>query len=449
MALKKLSPVAQQARDFYLQQADSFVQNDSVESLEAVRIAARDMFAEQAFPNQKDEAWQYTRLTQFVQNQFDSMQAAEVSRIDLRSYMPGFPVLKLVFVDGWFSESLSDDLSVLPKGVSLEPMTDTLSDQAGVEHVFAEQEKVLQEPMASMNTMLMTDGFYLQVAANACMETPLFVLHLQTRAGHISSLRNKIQVGENAEMTLVERYASLFDEGSACTNLVTEINLEKYARVKQVILQQQYHDAYYFNNQFICQADHSDFQTLYASNGSLTSRHQNHLEMNGEHIVNHQNSACIAKGKQTVDSRTYTEHNQVSGESRQLHKYVLDDEATGVFDGMIRVDQKAQKTDGQMDNKNLVLSDKAKMDTKPKLEIYADDVVCSHGSATGQIDMDQVFYLQARGIAKEQALQLITKAFLLEPVEEIANKAIRNWLSKELSQALQATHISEAHIPNA
>lgn len=446
MAVRKLSPVAQATRDFYFAQADALIAKESEAALKAVRQAAKEVFAEQAFPTQKDENWQYTRLTQFVQNQFDSLQSAQVAKVDVHQYMPDFPVVKLVFVDGWFSETLSDDLSVLPAGVNLEPMTDTLQDQAGVAHVFANQEAILQEPMAAMNSMLMTDGFYLQIDANKALETPFLVLHLQTQANHMSALRNKIVVGENAEATILERYVSLVGEDSACTNVVTEIELAKHARVKQVILQQQFHDAYYFNNQFIVQAESSDFQTLYASSGSLISRHQNHLQMNGEHIENSQNSACVAKGKQTVDSRSFTEHNDESGVSRQLHKYVLDDQSIGVFDGMIRVDRKAQKTDGQMDNKNLVLSNQAKMNTKPQLEIYADDVACSHGSATGQIDNKQVFYLQARGISRADAVQMITKAFLLEPVEEISNDAIRHWVAAEMTTALNATHIAQAHI---
>ena len=123
-----------------------------------------------------------------------------------------------------------------------------------------------------------------------------------------------------------------------------------------------------------------------------------------------------------------------------MHKYVLTDTATGVFNGMIRVDQKAQKTDGQMDNKNLILSNDAKMDTKPQLEIYADDVKCSHGSATGQIDANQIFYLQARGINREDAIKMITHAFLLEPTESISKDEIRTWVNNLLSAGLAKLH---------
>lgn len=438
---KKLSPVAQQARDFYLQQAQA---KSTAENgfLKQVRENAQAKFAAEAFPTAKDEDWKYTKLTGFIQHHFTTAGTSEAVADKMQSYMPGFPVIKLVFVDGWFSESLSDDLSELPKGISLESFSDTLSMNSELDQVFAGEDRVLSEPFGCINSMLMNDGFSLQLAANTTLELPLFILHLQTKAEHLSAVRNRIDVGQNAEVTLVERYVSLHSQGAGCNNIVTEIGVAKHARVKQIILQQQNGESYYFNNQFITQAQESHFNTFFASTGCIVTRHQNHLYMDGERIENSQNSACIASGKQTVDSRTYSEHNQEWGFSRQLHKYVLDDDAVGVFDGMIRVDQQAQKTDGQMDNKNLLLSDKAKMDAKPKLEIYADDVQCSHGSATGQIDENQIFYLQARGIDKANAMRMITKAFLLEPAEEIADEQIRHWVMGELETALEKTHLA-------
>jgi len=248
-------------------------------------------------------------------------------------------------------------------------------------------------------------------------------------------------VKENAELTLVEQFVSLIDNTEnaafeACTNVVTVMNLEASARVRQVVLQQQSDFAYYFHNQFIFQSDLSDFNTFYGGLGSQLSRHQNHLFMNGERIENTQNSACLAHKKQVVDSRTNTQHKQVWGASRQLHKYVLADAAVGVFDGMIGVDRQAQKTDGQMDNKNLLLSSAAKMNSKPQLEIYADDVKCSHGCATGQINQEQIFYLQARGISRTKAIEMITKAFLMEPVEMINRADVQQWVAQAFSDAL-------------
>lgn len=435
---RKISPVAQKAVDHYLAQSVALNANCDNEALVATRQHAQNILKVHAFPTQRDEDWQYTRLTGFVQNQFEMKQASPISEKQVRQFMPSFPVIMAVFVDGWFNESLSDNLQGLQDGVIFEPFSDIEMVSTENNPLFMKQADINKEPFGVLNSALLSDGFYLQVAANTYLDMPLFILHVQTADNHLSNVRNKIEVGENAELTLVERYVSLVPESdnSACSNIVTEMHIAKHARVKQVVMQEQDDSAYYFNNQFIYQAEASNFNTFYGAMGCQTSRHQNHLWMNGEHIESQQNSACLAKDNQTVDSRTDTQHNDVWGSSQQLHKYVLTDTATGVFNGMIRVDRKAQKTDGQMDNKNLLLSKTAKMDTKPQLEIYADDVKCSHGSASGQIDENQIFYLQARGIRREDAINMITHAFLLEPAETISNPKIQHWVTERLSQAL-------------
>lgn len=442
---RKISPVAQKAVEHYIAQSELLNANCQSATFQKIRKQAQEQIALQGFPTQRDEAWQYTRLTSFVQNNFTIQPAVHVSSEQVRQFMPGFAVTMVVFVDGWFSEELSDDLEALPKGVIYESFRDieTISGNSNV--LFDGENQITKEPFGLMNSLLLADGFYLQLAANACMEMPLFVLHIQTRENQMSNVRNRIELAENAELTLVERYVSLVElssdvKQSACTNVVTEIEMAKSARCKQIVMQEQDERAFYFNNQFIYQADNSNFHSFYGGLGSQLSRHQNHVWMNGEHIENQQNSACLAKDNQVVDSRTNTRHNDVWGISQQLHKYVLADHSTGVFDGMIRVDQKAQKTDGQMDNKNLLLSDFAKMDTKPKLEIYADDVKCSHGSASGQIDKNQIFYLQARGIRRADAIKMITHAFLLEPAEDIKNAKVRNWVTDRLSAGLVRIH---------
>jgi len=442
MTPKKISPVVQKAVDHFSAVAKELNSQSRNEALTAIREKALQQFQQQAFPTQRDEDWQYTRLTGFVQNHFAMQTAGEVSSEQVHALLPDFPVTKVVFVDGWFSESLSDDLSSLPKTMTFETFADVTDESGSVAALFAIEDEVAKEPFGLLNSSFASDGFYLQLNANAHLDVPLYVLHIQTKAMQMSHTRNRIELAENAELTLIERYVSLDSEQAkpAFTNVVTQIDVAKHARMRQVVMQEQHDNAFYFNNQYIFQEDNSSFNTFFGSMGSLISRHQNHVWMNGEHIESEQNSACLAKLKQTVDSRTDTKHNDVWGVSQQLHKYVLADSATGVFNGMIRVDQKAQKTDGQMDNKNLLLSDSAKMDTKPQLEIYADDVKCSHGSATGQIDANQIFYLQARGIKRSDAIKMITHAFLLEPAENISNDAVRSWVTSQLSSGLEAIH---------
>lgn len=437
--VKKFSPVVKSAMEHYAQLADDINKVTENSGLVALRETAKQQFLQQGFPSRRDEDWGYTKLNDFIQKPFRLEAGTHVTHKDIEAYLPDYPAVRIVMVDGWFSESLSDDLSDLPKGLSIESICDVLEAPDLLGKLTHQQKQIEDEPFGVLNTMLLNDGYYLQVSRNVSVEMPIFVLHVQAQNQQVSNLRNRVVLEENAELSLVESFVSLnaaLTQFSGFTNVVTEIQVGQAARFKQVLLQSLAPHSYYFNNQFIEQSENSVLNTLYAGIGAQTSRHQNHLKMNGENIESSQNSACYAMGTQIMDSRTYTEHNELNGVSRQLHKYVLSGQAVGVFDGMIKVAQAAQKTDGQMDNKNLLLSDSAQMDTKPKLEIYADDVKCSHGSATGQINQDQIFYLQARGIRKPQAIRMITEAFLLEPLETVSQPAIRDWLAGALSQKL-------------
>ena len=439
---KKFSPAIQSAMQHYAQLSEDLNKVCDNPKLVELRQQALKQFMQTGFPTRRDENWGYTNLTGFMQTHFKLEGLSQVAMSDIAAFLPTYPATRIVMVDGWFSEDLSDDLAGLSNGLSLETASDLFEIQDYVESMLRQQDAMTSEPFALLNTLLMNDGFNLQVSKNTAIEMPIFVLHVQTQNQHISNLRNRVVVEENAEITLVQSFVSLSDasEFVSMTNVVTEIDIAENARFKQVIMQQQNEQSYYFNNQFIKQHSNSTFNTFYTGVGSLTSRHQNYVEMSGDHIETSQNSACYATDNQTVDSRTYTGHNQLHGNSQQLHKYVLDGEAVGVFNGMIKVARGAQKTDGQMDNKNLLLSKTAKMDCKPQLEIYADDVKCSHGSATGQIAADQIFYLQARGIKRPQAIQMITEAFLLEPVETINHPDIRDWITGILSSKLNTNN---------
>ena len=170
--------------------------------------------------------------------------------------------------------------------------------------------------------------------------------------------------------------------------------------------------------------------------GGRVSRHMTSTCLLGEHAGSEVNSASLVRGEQVIDSRTFTDHVSALCQSRQNHRLVVADSGRGVFDGMIHVARGAQKTDGLMDNKNLLIGERAKVDAKPRLEIYADDVKCSHGSATGQLDRDQLFYLRARGLDADTARRLITRAFLAEPLEGTTHDALRDWLIGLLDEAV-------------
>lgn len=433
---RRMSLSAQKAMDFYVAESQKINDNEQNEMVKAARLTAQTHFIQTGFPSRRDEEWQYTPLTSFLQNQFSVKGISRLSEKDLTRFLPDFDVIRLVFVDGRFDDALSDSLSDLPKGLTIETTADLLEMADEEQQIILSAQAIEKEPFGLLNAMMFQDGFNIDVAKYAAIEMPVFVLHIQTQAEHASVLRNRVTLNGHAAFSLIESSVSLSSEISGFNNFLTEIDLGESASLKQLILQDESVQGYHFSNQWVLQSEKSCFETLYINLGAQVARHQNVVELRGEHCETNQNSICHGQATQVVDSRTSTLHALPEGQSRQLHKFVLRDKSRGVFNGMIHVAQDAQKTDGQMDNKNLLLSDDAKMDTKPQLEIYADDVKCSHGSASGQIDDDQIFYLQARGIRKPQAIQLITEAFLLEPLDMISRQNVKNWASKQVQKQL-------------
>ncbi len=438
-SLRRMSLSARKAIDFYLAESQKINDCCQNEVVKAVRLQAQDDFIQQGLPTRRDEDWQYTPLTQFLKHAFSIKGVSQITPAQLKPFLPNFEALRLVFVDGIFDDELSDSLSDLPRGLVVEITADLLEVADKNSQLLLPSKALKKEVFAILNTMLMRDGFNIEVAKNFDIEIPVFVLHVQTQKDHASVLHNRIKLGHNAGLSLVEHSVSLDTELEGFTDFVTEFDLADGSRMKQLIVQEENLLSYHFSNQFIQQAEKSLFETLYINLGSQLARHQNSIVLMGEHCETSQNSICHGKGKQLIDSRTEINHAMPHGQSNQLHKFVLGDQSRGIFNGMIKVARDAQKTDGQMDNKNILLSRQAKMDVKPQLEIYADDVKCSHGSTSGQIDENQIFYLQARGIRRADAVKLITEAFLLEPLESISNKKVQNWATAKVKQSLSMT----------
>lgn len=416
MAQVKMSPVAKQ----WLQDLVGLSEKVSPEALKEIRQAAQDKIWQTGLPTRKDENWQYTSIIPMLKQSFAPATPCKVESIE--AFLPPFDVLPIVIVDGVYQPQFTQAFS---KG------TEVIWQQA--EMPATESELVFEV----LNDLMLTHSLKIKQAKHTWSDLPIFVLHLQTQPNQLSNLRTVIELEEMAELTVIERHVSL-NEDAAWVNAVSDIQLAKEAKFKQVIYQTLNSQSFYFANQRIQQVENSNFETLAVLLGGQIARHQNRLHMLGEHCESHQHSIAFGEGSQTIDSRTETYHDVPNCDSNQLHKFVLKDKAKGVFDGMIYVARDAQKTDGLMDNRNLILSKDASMNTKPKLEIYADDVKCSHGCASGQMDDNQVFYMQARGIRKEAAYKLITQAFLLEPLEEISNEQVQHWLSGELTEKLHS-----------
>ncbi len=394
----------------------------------AVRQRALEALKQRGFPSRKDEDWQYTPLDALLNLDFSQGEAETADASALERLTPPFEAARLVFVDGMFQPQLSD---AVPEGVSVEPISevgdaqlDTWRQWAGVE----------RDAFDLLSLALLKAGVSLKITN--VVETPIVLLHLSTGASQLNSVRHRVQVASGAQLTLIEQHETL-KHASVLNNCVIEADVAEGAHYRHLKLQRDSRQGFHMAHHFVRQQANSGFASFYAALGGAVSLHFTHTRLLGEQASMEVNSAGLATGDQVMDSRTYTDHASAHCTSRQVHKLVVDDAARGVFDGMIRVARGAQKTDGLMDNKNLLLGPKAKVDAKPRLEIYADDVKCSHGSATGRLDPAQLFYARARGLDEATARLLITTAFLTEPMEALAHEAMRGWLQQALAEKLQ------------
>lgn len=401
---------------------------DTHTARQAVRQAAFTALQQRGFPSRKDEDWQYTPLDAVLRLQFSQHAAKTVDGAVLQQVAPPFGAARLVFIDGVFQPQLSDDL---PAGVSVAPIREV--DEAQLE-AWQQTVGVERDPFDLLSLALLDQGITLKV--DRIVETPVVLLHWATGADELISVRHRVEIASGAQLTLVEQHESMQDV-SVLNNCVIEAEVADGAHYRHLKLQRDSQQGFHMAHHFVRQQRRSDFASFYAALGGAVSRHFTHTFLLGEQANMDVNSAGLATGEQVMDTRTHTDHASAHCTSRQVHKLVVDDSARGVFDGMIHVAPGAQKTDGLMDNKNLLLGPKAKVDAKPRLEIYADDVKCSHGSATGQLDPHQLFYARARGIDKDIARLLITTAFLTEPMEGLANAAMRAWLQQALTDKLQ------------
>ncbi|PLA75157.1 Fe-S cluster assembly protein SufD [Hydrogenovibrio sp. SC-1] len=428
----KMSPAARQFIDKVIGLSTSLNAQTEADALVVKREAAQQQLLSLGLPTRKDEDWQYTSIQPLLQQDFrlsETVSTAELSLAQLEPFLPDFETIRLVFVDGEFSESLSAGFEYIPDGLSIE-----MADADAIQSIALPE---TADAFQWINELLLDQGLTIQLDAQIVLEVPLHILFVQTQSGTVLTPRLQVHLGEAAQCQLLQHFVCLADETLTWVNGVGQITLEAGATCKQVVLQDLSDSSFYFNHQTTTQATNSNFESTYLALGSQLSRHHSVAQQQGDAAETTQDSIVPGRDQQLLDTRTLTQHHALHGQSRQLHKMVLGDAARGVFAGMIEVAKGAQKTDGQMDIKSLLLSPQAKVDAKPQLEIYADDVKCSHGCAAGQIDEDQLFYAQARGIRRTDAMQLITQAFLLEPLEKFqVQPAMQAWLTQRVVDKL-------------
>ena len=385
---------------------------------------------EQTFPTTRDEEWRVTDLSDLLQVKLSLSKPIEIGLEAIQPFiLPEAENSRLVFVNGSYAPHLSRLEGLLEKLVvgnlkqlgtddRLQPY---LGKQPGAEEVFT-----------ALNTAGLTDAAVIWIARNEAIATPLHLLFVSTAGETLAQPRALVIAEANSSLTLVEDYVAI-GTGSYFNNAVTEIWLAENAQVNHTRVQREGQAAFHIGKTAVSQARTSRYVGNAIGLGAQLSRHHLEIYQTGEQTETVLNGLTLLGGEQVGDLHSAIALTQPYGTTRQLHKCIVGDRAHGIFNGKVFVPQKAQMTDAGQLNRNLLLSPKARIDTKPQLEIVADNVKCSHGATVGQLEEDEVFYLQSRGIDAASARSLLVYAFAYEVLQQITIGSLKQRLSQFVS----------------
>ena len=398
--------------------------------LDALVKAGIERFAEVGFPKSNDEQWRHTNLSPIVKTKFAPAVPAELSGDDvIRFGMRREAAAELVFVNGFFSPALSKT-GGLPRGVTVATLGQSLDAHGPlIQQHLGRHARLEQNPFVALNTAFLRDGALVHLQRGITLGAPIHVVFLSVnRDAHeppASHPRVLVVAEEDAQATVVETYGGV-DEGSTYfTNAVTEIVAAPGSRIDHCKVQDESRRAYHVASMQVRLDRGATFVSHAATLGGRLTRNSLGCEMAGERADATLNGLVILSGEQHCDNHTTLDHAAPHCPSHELYKHVLGGRSTGVFKGKILVRQPAQKTDSTQSSKTLLLSDDAYMNSQPALEIYADDVKCTHGSTTGPVDEDMVFYLRTRGVSLDAARHLLTYAFAADVTRRIKVPAVR------------------------
>ena len=385
------------------------------------------------------EAWKYTSLAALQQVDF-SIFPKEDTTLEYRDVKPFFlheiDTYKIVFIDGIYSSYLSEtthdgvDICLMSAALS-KPMYRPIID------VYFNKIASREDSLTSLNTAFTKEGAYIYIPKNKAPRKPVEILHFSTgnEAALLLQPRNLIIVEENAELQVIERHQSL-TSNEVLTNAVTEIFAGKNSNVDYYKVQNDERTASLVDNTYIDQKGGSQVSVHTFSFGGKLTRNNLNFYQDGERINSILKGVTILGDKQHVDHHTLVHHQQPNCESHQDYKGIFGSRSTGVFNGKIIVDQLAQKTNAFQQNNNLLISDKAEVNTKPQLEIFADDVRCSHGCTIGQLDEEAQFYLRSRGIPEKEADALLMYAFANNVLESVRIPEVKARINKLIAKKL-------------
>jgi len=414
----------------------------SQSAVHQVRRAAMAQLQSTGLPAAKDEEYKFTNLTRAIGKNIDfdlpkpafNQGTEEVNKTKIQA----LDAYSLVFLNGNYEASLSTLPAV--DGLTVMPFAEALKAKAEVvESMFGKKAEAKTDPFIAMNTAFSQDGVFIEIGDKVVVDKPiaLYFVGDSSQSQLSYQIRNMVVAGKFAEATIIEKFDTL-GANESFTNVVNEFSVDEGSHIQYFKIENDSEQSYHVSNTHASQETSSTFTAnTIALNGAMVRNNLN-IKLVGEGCESYMNGLYVLKGKTHVDNHTVVDHVKANSYSNELYKGIMDDKSKGVFNGKIFVRQDAQKTNAFQSNKNVLISDNATVNTKPQLEIWADDVKCSHGCTTGQLDEDALFYLQARGIQKEKARAILLRAFASDVLENINNEAIKDYLEQIITERLEA-----------
>ncbi len=409
--------------------------------LHQLRKNALQVFDQTGFPPAKNEEYKYTNIAKALQKQLGSQTSTQPSQLNAKGIEPflfkGLEANQLVFINGQYRPELSQLLK--EENLHISELAEAYKTQPEkVSAALGQHAKAESDAFIALNTAFTKHGSFIEVPAKAVLEKPV-VLHFisdSSEGATTSQPRNLFLIGRSAEVNIVEAYHSVGSQ--ACfTNIVTEIEVQENAQLQYFKLQIEDDNALQVNTTHIYQRADSRVTTTTITLGGQLIRNNLNFVLDASNIEANMYGLYYLHGKQHVDNHTVVDHRKPHSISNELYKGIMDDASTGVFNGKIYVRQEAQKTNAFQSNKNILLTDTASINTKPQLEIWADDVKCSHGATTGQINEEQLFYLRARGLSEESARAMLLHAFAADIIEHISIEPLKEHFLNVLNEKLK------------
>ncbi|PCI94521.1 MAG: Fe-S cluster assembly protein SufD [Flavobacteriales bacterium] len=396
-----------------------------------LRANAKSALENLEFPTSKTEYWKYTRIGKIINRTYGIQHEPSNSNIDISSYLiPELDANIIVLVNGFYREDLSKIET--ENGIKISSLKSVISQSDSfIKDHLGEIAKVENELFIALNTLCFTDGVYIDLDKNAVIEKPIHIINITNSNNLISNTRTIVKAHDNSSVKILESFVNL-QGNESFTNNVSEIFMNPNSQVEYNKIQNKEGESYQISTEQVYQRKDSNFTINTITLQGTLVRNNLNIEVQGEGCETNLNGIYLGKDKNHIDNHTIVDHIKPNCNSNEVYKGVLDDNSVGVFNGKVFVRPDAQKTNAYQQNNNILLNDNAVINSKPELEIYANDVKCSHGSTTGQLDKEAIFYLQARGVSKKTATNMMINAFVKDATDNISIPALKNYIDTKI-----------------